>query len=89
MDWRHLFELQVAGRKVGLTLKNLIVWNKDNGGMGTFYRSKHELILVYKHGTAAHVNTFEQPDGSAQMTHVRDSWNRSKTASYVAVLLPI
>jgi hypothetical protein len=59
MDWRHLFELQSAGRQVGLELKNLCVWNKDNGGMGSFYRSKHELVLVFKAGEGAHVNTFE------------------------------
>ena len=50
MDWRHLFELTCAGREQGLAAKNLIVWAKDNAGMGTFYRSKHELIFVFKNG---------------------------------------
>src|SRR6266436_1113849 len=59
MDWRHLFELTCAGREQGLVLKNLIVWVKDNAGMGTFYRSRHELIFVFKNGEAAHTNTFE------------------------------
>ncbi len=59
MDWRHLGELLAAGRAVYSELKNLIVWNKSNAGMGTFYRSKHELILAFKAGTAPHVNTFE------------------------------
>jgi DNA modification methylase len=59
MDWRHLFELITAGRATGLTLKNLVVWAKDNAGMGTFYRSKHELVLVFKNGDAPHTNTFE------------------------------
>jgi DNA modification methylase len=59
MDWRHLFELTCAGREQGLALKNLIVWAKDNAGMGTFYRSKHELVFVFKNGDAAHTNTFE------------------------------
>jgi DNA modification methylase len=59
MDWRHLFELTCAGREQGLALKNLIVWVKDNAGMGTFYRSKHELIFVFKNGDARHLNTFE------------------------------
>ena len=59
MDWRHLFELTVAGRNNGLKLKNLIVWAKDNAGMGTFYRSKHELCFVFKNGEGPHVNTFE------------------------------
>jgi DNA modification methylase len=59
MDWRHLFELTCAGREQGLALKNLIVWAKDNAGMGTFYRSRHELIFAFKKGDAAHTNTFE------------------------------
>jgi DNA modification methylase len=59
MDWRHLFELTCAGREQGLALKNLIVWAKDNAGMGTFYRSQHELVFVFKNGDAPHVNTFE------------------------------
>lgn len=52
MDWRHMRELQAAGDAVYGDLKNLIVWNKDNGGMGTFYRSKHELIYAFKKGAA-------------------------------------
>ncbi|NDV45811.1 DNA methylase N-4 [Paludibacter sp. 221] len=46
MDWKHIYEIIVAGKKY-TELKNLIVWNKDNGGMGTFYRSKHELIFMF------------------------------------------
>ena len=38
-------------------LKNLVVWKKTNGGMGSFYRSQHELVFVYKVGTAPHTNT--------------------------------
>jgi DNA modification methylase len=59
MDWRHLFELTCAGREQDLALKNLIVWAKDNAGMGTFYRSQHELVFVFKNGDAANLNTFE------------------------------
>ena len=51
MDWRHLRELLAAGDAAFVEQKNLCVWNKDNGGMGTFYRSKHELIFVFKSGT--------------------------------------
>lgn len=58
MDWRHMRELIDAGEKVFTELKNLVVWNKTNGGMGTFYRSKHELIFVFKAGVAEHVNSF-------------------------------
>lgn len=59
MDWRHLFELQNACREVGLVQKNLAVWVKRNAGMGTFYRSQHELILIAKNGDSPHLNTFE------------------------------
>jgi DNA modification methylase len=72
MDWRHLGELGRAGRSAGLELKNLCVWNKSNGGMGTFYRSKHELIFVFKHGEAAHVNSFGLGDGGRYRTNVWD-----------------
>ena len=58
MDWRHVGELLAAGGAVYSELKNLIVWNKTNAGMGSFYRSKHELVFAFKHGAAAHVNTF-------------------------------
>ena len=46
-------ELLAAGEAVFTELKNLCVWNKTNGGMGSFYRSKHELVFVFKVGTAA------------------------------------
>ncbi|MEO3416469.1 site-specific DNA-methyltransferase [Roseovarius sp. CAU 1744] len=59
MDWRHMPEMLAAGHAVYDELKNLIVWAKDNGGMGTFYRSRHELIFAFKKGTAPHINTFE------------------------------
>jgi len=58
MDWRHDFELQTAARKVYTELKNLCVWDKGNGGMGSFYRGQTELIFVYKNGTARHINNF-------------------------------
>lgn len=59
MDWRHVGEMLTAGRRVYRELKNVCVWNKTNAGMGTFYRSKHELVFVWKHGSAPHINTFE------------------------------
>ena len=52
MDWRHLFELLSAGRELYSGLLNLCVWNKDNGGIGSLYRSKHELVSVFKVGTS-------------------------------------
>jgi DNA modification methylase len=59
MDWRHMGEMTEAGNAVYTELKNLCVWNKSNAGMGSFYRSKHELVFVWKSGTAPHINTFE------------------------------
>jgi len=59
MDWRHLPELLAAGHAVYAEFKNLCVWVKDNGGMGSLYRSQHELVLVFKNGTAPHVNNVE------------------------------
>lgn len=57
MDWRHLPETLKAGTLYG-EHKNLIVWDKGTAGMGSFYRSQHELILVFKNGTAPHINNF-------------------------------
>ena len=70
MDWRHLPEILTAGEAVFTALKNLVVWVKDNGGMGTFYRSRHELILVFKHGAAPHCNTFELGQHGRYRTNV-------------------
>lgn len=72
MDWRHIEELMAAGRAVFTELKNLCVWNKSNAGMGTFYRSKHELVFVWKTGTAAHVNSFGLGDTGRYRTNVWD-----------------
>ena len=59
IDWRHMSEMLVAGRKVFSELKNVCIWVKPNGGMGSFYRSRHELIFIWKHGKSRHLNTFE------------------------------
>lgn len=59
MDWRHLPETLTAGAKTYAELKNLCVWVKDKGGMGSLYRSQHELVLVYKHGKDGHRNNVE------------------------------
>jgi DNA modification methylase len=72
MDWRHLGELLEAGTAVFSELKNVCVWNKTNGGMGSFYRSKHELVFVFKTGTAAHTNTFGLGDTGRYRTNVWD-----------------
>ena len=59
MDWRHMGEVIEAAGLVYSELKNLCVWAKDNAGMGSLYRSQHELVFVYKRGTAKHVNNVE------------------------------
>lgn len=56
MDWRNAALIQMAAESVGLEHKNTVVWVKDNGGMGSLYRSQHEFILVLKHGKAPHIN---------------------------------
>ena len=71
-DWRHLSEMLSAGRAVYSELKNVCVWNKTNAGMGSFYRSKHEFVFVWKSGTAAHLNNFELGQHGRHRTNVWD-----------------
>lgn len=59
MDWRHISEITQAGQKAFTKLKNVVVWDKVNGGMGSLYRSQHELVFVFKSGTGPHVNNIE------------------------------
>ena len=72
MDWRHIWEMLEAGRTVYSELKNLCVWNKSNAGMGSIYRSKHELVFVWKSGTAAHLNNFELGQHGRHRSNVWD-----------------
>src|SRR5947208_10321525 len=58
IDWRHLPELLAAARPLYTEWKNLLVWNKSNAGPGSFYRSNHDLLGVFKDGTAPHINIF-------------------------------
>lgn len=58
IDWRHLTEILTAG-EVYSELKNICVWVKANGGMGSLYRSQHEFILVFKNGSAPHINNIQ------------------------------
>jgi DNA modification methylase len=59
MDWRHIGELLAAGKVAYAELKNLCVWAKDTPGMGSLYRSQHELVLVFKNGREAHRNNIQ------------------------------
>jgi DNA modification methylase len=72
MDWRHLDEISAAGQETYSELKNLIVWVKDNAGMGSFYRSRHELVFAFKNGTEPHINAFELGQNGRYRTNV---WN--------------
>jgi hypothetical protein len=59
MDWRHIRELTDAGIHNNFVLQNLCVWDKGVGGMGSLYRSQHELVFVYKSGNASHTNNVQ------------------------------
>jgi DNA modification methylase len=59
MDWRHMAELLEAGRQVYDSLLNLCIWVKSNGGMGSFYRSQHELVFVFRNGSERHRNNIQ------------------------------
>lgn len=72
MDWRHMSETLAALGANGLTLINLCVWNKSNGGMGSLYRSKHELAFIAKKGKAPHTNNVELGKHGRYRTNVWD-----------------
>jgi len=78
MDWRHLAEILKAGGTAYSEIKNLIVWVKDNGGMGSFYRSRHELVFAFKNGSAPHLNSFELGQHGRYRTNV---WSYRGTTS--------
>jgi DNA modification methylase len=59
MDWRHMAEILAAGRAATLDLLNLCVWAKTNGGMGSLYRSRHELVFVFKSGKDPHTTNIQ------------------------------
>ena len=72
MDWRHQFELLNAGLRAYSELKNLCVWVKSNGGMGSLYRSQHELVFVFKNGSGRHRNNVQLGQYGRNRTNV---WN--------------
>lgn len=72
MDWRHLAEMQAAGRAAKCTLINLCVWAKTNAGLGSFYRSAHEFVFVFKNGKDAHLNNVQLGRFGRNRTNV---WN--------------
>ena len=72
MDWRHADVLSDAAKGIYSELKNICVWNKSNAGMGSLYRSKHELVFVFKVGTAPHINNIELGRHGRYRTNVWD-----------------
>jgi len=59
MDWRHGLEMMLAAKNVNYQHKNTCIWVKDNGGMGSFYRSRHEMIYIFKNGDGPYINNIE------------------------------
>jgi DNA modification methylase len=72
MDWRHMTEILSAGLEVYTELLNLCVWAKSNGGMGSFYRSAHELVFLFKNGKGSHRNNIQLGKFGRYRTNV---WN--------------
>jgi DNA modification methylase len=72
MDWRHMSELLAAGREAYGELANVCVWIKNNGGLGAFYRSQHELVFVFKRGRRSHRNNVQLGRYGRNRTNV---WN--------------
>lgn len=56
MDWRHMREILDASEGIYSELKNVCVWAKTNGGLGSLYRSQHEFVFVFKAGRGPHIN---------------------------------
>jgi DNA modification methylase len=79
MDFRHMREILAAGHEVYTELLNLCVWAKSNGGMGSFYRSAHELIFVFKNGTGSHRNNIRLGKFGRNRTNV---WNYPSANSF-------
>jgi DNA modification methylase len=72
MDWRHMTEMLAATRATPCELLNLCVWAKSNGGMGSLYRSRHELVFVFKNGEESHQNNVQLGRFGRNRTNV---WN--------------
>ncbi|MCB2014671.1 MAG: DNA methyltransferase [Sphingobium sp.] len=81
MDWRHMAETMAAGEAAYTDFKNLCVWAKTNGGMGSLYRSAHELVFVFKAGTAPHINNVELGRHGRNRTNV---WSYAGANSFGA-----
>lgn len=72
MDWRGIALLVGAGLQHYDALINICVWAKSNGGMGSLYRSQHEMIAVFKSGKSRHINNVMLGKHGRNRTNV---WN--------------
>src|SRR5215831_15613150 len=72
MDWRHMDDVSAVGKAVYGDLLNVCVWNKSNAGMGSLYRSKHELIFVFRVGDKPHFNAVQLGKHGRNRTNVWD-----------------
>jgi DNA modification methylase len=93
MDWRHMREVLVAGKQVYTELKNLCVWSKGCGGMGSFYRSAHELVFLFKNGKDSHRNNVQLGQFGRYRTNVwnypgANSFSRSTSEGNLLALHP-
>ncbi|MGA7755570.1 MAG: DNA methyltransferase [Candidatus Sulfotelmatobacter sp.] len=93
MDWRHAKEILEAGEETYSELKALCVWVKDNGGMGSLYRSQHELVFVFKNGRESHRNNIQLGQFGRYRTNVWrhpgvNSFSRSTTEGNLWELHP-
>lgn len=79
MDWKHALELLLSSKTVYQKFLNLVVWSKTNGGMGSFYRSQHELIFVFQNGKGSHINNIELGKHGRYRTNV---WNYAGVNSF-------
>ena len=82
MDWRHIYDLLHSCNPLYTELKNICIWNKNNGGMGSLYRSKHEMVAVYKNGTSPHVNNVELGKHGRYRTNVWDYAGQTSPHAY-------
>ena len=81
MDWRHVEEMMAAGGSAFDEFKNICVWAKTNGGMGSLYRSAHEFCFIFKSGSGAHINTVELGRHGRNRTNV---WSCAGANSFSA-----
>lgn len=79
MDWKHALELLLSSKTIYQKFLNLVVWSKTNGGMGSFYRSQHELIFVFQNGKGSHINNIELGKHGRYRTNV---WNYAGVNSF-------